>query len=303
MLRWRLILGILIIAILIGLCWLDHKAPLPGMCLFPLLTLALWMATGEVLDLAQAGGIRPIRWTVHVSNLLVVSVAWGSSLYFFFPYGRTPEMSGYFSANYPASTSNWILMALAVAVTIIFLAEMRRFERPGGVTVNVAAAVFAVVYLGALLTFLIQLRMSWGIAGLASVVIVTKMGDIGAYTVGRLFGRNKMAPGLSPGKTMEGAAGAVVFSVGASALTFLWLVPIMNSDASPTRWWGWGLFGVAVCVSGIIGDLAESLIKRDVEQKDSSSWIPGFGGVLDILDSLLLAAPVAYAFWAFGLVG
>lgn len=303
MLRWRLALGILIVAVLVGLCWLDHKAPLPGMCLFPLLVAGLWMATGEVLDMAQAGGIRPIRWTVYASNVLVVSVAWGSSLYFFFPFGRTPEMSGYFSANYPASTSNWILLALASGVILILLAEMRRYERPGGVTVNVAAAVFAVVYLGTLLTFLIQLRMSWGIAGLASVVIVTKMGDIGAYTVGRLFGRNKMAPGLSPGKTIEGAIGAVAFSVGASGATFRWLVPTMNPDANVTAWWGWILFGVAVCLSGIVGDLAESLIKRDVEQKDSSSWVPGFGGVLDILDSLLLASPVAYAFWAFGLVG
>jgi phosphatidate cytidylyltransferase len=300
MLRWRLALGIVIVAVLVGLCWLDHKSPLPGMCLFPLLAVGLWMATGEVLDLAQAGGIRPIRWTVYCSNLLVISVAWGSSLYFV---GRTPEMSGYFSDNYPASTSNWILMALAAGVVLVFLAEMRRYERPGGITVNVAAAVFAVVYLGVLLTFLIQLRMSWGIAGLASVVLVTKMGDIGAYTVGRLFGRNKMAPGLSPGKTIEGAIGAVAFSVGVSAITFVWLVPAMNADASPTSWWGWAMFGVAVCISGMVGDLAESLIKRDVDQKDSSSWVPGFGGVLDILDSLLLASPVAYAFWAFGLVG
>ena len=302
MLRWRLALGILIVGVLVGLCWLDHKAPLPGMCLFPLAVVGLWMATGEVLDLAQAGGIRPIRWTVYASNMVVVSVAWGSALYFY-PYGRVPETSGYFSENYPASTSNWILLALAAGVMLIFLAEMRRYERPGGVTVNVAAAVFAVVYLGALLTFLIQLRMSWGIAGLASVIIVTKMGDIGAYAVGRLFGRNKMAPGLSPGKTIEGAIGAVVFSTGASATTFLWLVPTMNPGANETTWLGWMLFGVTVCVGGMIGDLAESLIKRDVEQKDSSSWVPGFGGVLDILDSLLLASPVAYAFWAFGLVG
>ena len=302
MLRWRLGLGILIVAVLVGLCWLDHISPLHGICLFPLLVVGGWMATGEVLDLAQAGGIRPIRWTVHVSNLLVISVAWGSAVYLDL-LDKTPKMSGYFSVNYPASTSNWILLALAAGVMLILLAEMRRYERPGGVTINVAAAVFAVVYLGTLLTFLIQLRMSWGIAGLASVVIVTKMGDIGAYTVGRLIGRNKMAPGLSPGKTIEGAVGAVVFSVGASAATFLWLVPMMNKDANPTTWWGWGAFGVAVCLSGMIGDLAESLIKRDVEQKDSSRWVPGFGGVLDILDSLLLAAPVAYAFWAFGFVG
>jgi len=302
MLRWRIALGILIVGVVIGLCWLDHVAPWPGMCLFPLLAVGVWMATGEVLDLARAGGIRPVKWTVYFANMLIVSVAWVSSLYFF-PVGREPEASGYFSENYPTAPSNWILMAMALGVLLVFVAEMRRFERPGGVTVNVAAAVFAMVYLGVLLTFLIQLRMSWGIAGLVSVVLVTKMGNTGAYTVGRLFGRNKMAPGLSPGKTIEGAMGAIAASVAASAFTFLWLVPAMNPEANPTQWWGWVLFGVAVCIAGIMGDLAESLIKRDVEQKDSSKWIPGFGGVLDILDSLLLASPVAYACWAFGLVG
>lgn len=302
MLRWRLPLGSLIIAIVVGLCWLDHKAPWPGIYLFPLLVVGLWMATGEVLGLAMAGGIRPVRWTIYLSNLLVISVAWASSLYFYLA-GENPEATGCFSVNYPASTSNWILMALAAGAGLIFLAEMLRFERPGGVTVNVAAAVFAVIYLGTLLTFLIQIRMSWGIAGVASVILVTKMGDIGAYTVGRLIGRNKMAPGLSPGKTIEGAVGALAFSVAASAATFLWIVPAMNPAARATSWLGWGLFGVVVCISGMFGDLAESLIKRDVEQKDSSSRIPGFGGVLDILDSLLFASPVAYAFWAFGLVG
>lgn len=291
------------IAVVVGLCWLDHKAPWPGVCLFPLLVAGLWIATGEVLELARSGGIRPVKWTVYVGNVLVVSVAWVSSLYCSLPASERLEASGHFSAINPAPASNWILVALAVGVGLIFLAEMRRFERPGGVTVNVAAAVFAIVYLGMLSAFLIQIRMSWGIAGVASVILVTKMGDIGAYTVGRLIGRNKMAPGLSPGKTIEGAVGALAFSVAASAATFLWLVPAMNPAARPTTCLGWGLFGLAVSISGMFGDLAESLIKRDVEQKNSSSWMPGFGGVLDILDSLLFASPVAYVFWASGMVG
>ena len=75
----------------------------------------------------------------------------------------------------------------------------------------------------------------------------------------------------------------------------------MVCNTSP--WWGWIAFGLLVGGAGMVGDLAESLLKRDVGRKDSSTWMPGFGGVLDVLDSLLLSAPVAWACWAFGLVG
>ena len=84
--------------------------------------------------------------------------------------------------------------------------------------------------------------------------------------------------------------------------TFAWLVPHATGHAAANAW-GWLPFGLAMGAVGIVGDLAESLIKRDVGCKDSSTWLPGFGGVLDILDSLLLAAPVAWACWALGLVG
>ncbi len=302
MLRWRLLLGTLLVAVVVGLCWLDHKAALPGMYLFPMLVAGLWIATREVLELAEAGGIRPVKWTVYLVNLLLISAAWVSPLHCRLAVEGAGGSGGP-STNCASCASNWVLMALAAGVGLIFLAEMRRFERPGGVTVNAAAAVLAVVYLGMLVTFLIQVRMSWGIAGVASVILVTKMGDIGAYTVGRLIGRHKMAPGISPGKTIEGAVGALAFSVAASAATFLLLVPAMNPGARTTSWLGWGSYGIAVCISGMFGDLAESLIKRDVKRKDSGSRIPGFGGVLDIVDSLLFASPVAYAFWWFGLVG
>ena len=129
------------------------------------------------------------------------------------------------------------------------------------------------------------------------------MGDTGAYTVGRLIGRHKMAPSISPGKTVEGALGAFLFACLGSWLTFRWIVPFLPEGAGPGPWYGWLLFGVLVGGAGMLGDLAESLLKRDVGVKDSSTWMPGFGGVLDILDSLLLSAPVAWFCWAFGLVG
>jgi phosphatidate cytidylyltransferase len=184
------------------------------------------------------------------------------------------------------------------------MVEMARYEKPGGVTVNIAAAVFAVVYVGLMLGFIVQLRMVWGIGALASLLIVVKFGDTGAFAVGRLFGRHKMAPKLSPGKTIEGALGGVLFSCASSWAVFYWLIPALSS-ASPQvgTWWRCVLFALLVCFAGMAGDLAESLIKRDAQRKDSSTWMPGLGGILDILDSTLLAGPVAYACWATGLVG
>jgi phosphatidate cytidylyltransferase len=137
------------------------------------------------------------------------------------------------------------------------------------------------------------------------------MGDIGAYTVGRLIGRHKMAPLISPGKTIEGAFGALAFSCLGAWLAFQFVVPwtaehsavAMQWSHPWSLWWGWIVFGLLVGAAGMLGDLAESLLKRDVGRKDSSTWLPGFGGVLDILDSLLLSAPVAWACWFFGLVG
>lgn len=136
-----------------------------------------------------------------------------------------------------------------------------------------------------------------------SLVIVVKMCDTGAYTVGRLIGRRKMAPVLSPKKTIEGAIGGLVFACLGSWAAFHWLTPaITHSSRPPSPAWGWLAYGLLVAMAGMLGDLAESLLKRDLGRKDSSTWMPGFGGVLDVLDSIILAAPVAYLCWTFGLV-
>jgi phosphatidate cytidylyltransferase len=301
MLRWRLVLGSLIIAALIGLCWIDHVATIPGVVLFPILVLFVLGGTREFLDLAALVGMRPIRGIAFGNNVLVIASAWAVPVYWHF--ASSPESPGHLGVSM-AAASQWVLLALAATVLIALAAEMWRFEKPGGPAVNIAGALFAVVYVGFLMSFVVQLRMLWGIAGVASLLIVVKMGDTGAYAVGRLIGRHKMVPRLSPGKTMEGALGAVVFSCAGSWATFYWLVPMLTSK-SPAEglWWRATLFGLLLCGAGMVGDLAESLLKRDAGQKDSSSWLPGFGGVLDLLDSILLAAPVAYACWAIGLVG
>ncbi len=176
----------------------------------------------------------------------------------------------------------------------------------GRATVNLACEVLSFVYVGLLLTFVVQITFGSGGRGLLallSLIVVVKMGDTGAFTVGSLIGRHKMAPHLSPGKTWEGAAGAMLFAVIGSWVVFHLLRPrlIAGEMGGPTTW-QWVAYGLLVGITGMVGDLAESLLKRDAGQKNSSAWMPGLGGVLDVLDSILFAAPVAYICWAAGLV-
>ena len=289
MLRWRLLLGTLIIAALVGLGWLDQVSAIPGVVLLPVLVIFALLGSQEILGLLRACGLQPVGWVVYVGNVLIAAAPW----------------QAVWAARSSAADYAWPpMLALALAVIGLLIVEMWHYRRPGGVTAKLAAGVLALVYVGLFLSFVVQIRLAWGVGAMAALLIVVKMGDIGAYTVGRLIGRHKMSPYISPGKTLEGAAGALVFSCFASWATFRWLVPATTYAALPRGpWWGWLLFGLLVGLAGMLGDLAESLLKRDCQRKDSSTWLPGFGGILDMLDSVLLAAPVAYALWAFGLVG
>ena len=120
------------------------------------------------------------------------------------------------------------------------------------------------------------------------------MTDTGAYTVGRSAGRNKLWPKISPNKTVEGALGGLLFAV-AFALLFKQIAVLCNEVT--LGWWQTILYGLIIGLIAQLGDLMESMIKRDCERKDASQALPGFGGILDVLDSLLFAAPVGVGFW------
>ena len=162
-----------------------------------------------------------------------------------------------------------------------------------------------VSYIGVLLGVASQLR---GVAGsdagylvIGSLLIVTKGGDIGAYFFGRLFGKRKLVPLLSPGKTWAGAVGALI---GSAATAIAWLhyatplfTPVGSERWASPDWLSAAVYGLILGVTGLVGDLCESLIKRDVGKKDSARLLPGFGGLLDLMDSVLYASPVAYVLW------
>src|SRR5207249_10685375 len=130
------------------------------------------------------------------------------------------------------------------------------------------------------------------VLAMAMTIFIPKCCDTGAYTFGRLIDRLKMAPAISHGKTWEGLAGGMTTAV-VAALVLNRLGPVLPGDGVLSDVAAAG-FGLTVGGAVVLGDLAESLIKRQYRQKDASHAMPGFGGVLDVVDSIVFAAPVAY---------
>jgi phosphatidate cytidylyltransferase len=195
----------------------------------------------------------------------------------------------------PAAASPWepVLFAFAGVVVGAFLVEMAGYREPGTAVPRLALTVFAAAYVGLLGSFLAQIR--WLDADpdrsglmLALAIFVPKSADVGALFAGMALGRHRMTPLLSPKKTWEGLAGGLLLAaVVAAALGQV--NPVFPGGVLEAA-----LFGVVVGGAGVLGDLAESLVKRDGLAKDAAASIPGFGGLLDVIDSLLFAAPVAY---------
>ena len=181
------------------------------------------------------------------------------------------------------------LSLLSAFVLLALLLYQYKSRGASGVLANCGASYFSILYLGLLGSFCVAIRIEFGLWPLLMFAFVIKSADIGAYSIGTLFGRHKFSPKISPGKTWEGMGGAIGAAI-IVAIGFALVCDIM-------LWWSAIIFGLAFAFIGQMGDLAESMIKRDAEQKDSANKVPGFGGVLDIVDSPLVAAPLAYLFF------
>lgn len=151
---------------------------------------------------------------------------------------------------------------------------------------DIVASVFAIVYVPFFAAFLLLMLREFNSAWLVGLlVLLAVMNDLGGWAAGIMFGKHPMAPRLSPKKSWEGFAGSLAASMLAGVICFMLL---------GTQWW-WGVItGIAAAFIGTLGDLLESLIKREVGLKDMSSLLPGHGGVLDRIDALLMFAPVFY---------
>ncbi|HEU5240729.1 MAG TPA: phosphatidate cytidylyltransferase, partial [Ornithinibacter sp.] len=178
-------------------------------------------------------------------------------------------------------------MLVALTLTVLALLLWRLPENPDGYVRDVTAGVFVTMYVPLLAGFAaLMLREDDGADRVVVFIAVTVLSDIGGYVAGVLFGRHPMAPTISPKKSWEGFAGSALFTAVGGALLVTLLVDGL--------WWEGVVIGLAAMVAATLGDLGESMIKRDLGIKDMGSLLPGHGGMLDRLDSLLLAAPVTY---------
>lgn len=282
-----------------------------GLWLLPLLFFFALGTAHDVAKLVAASGHAIARSDAMIGAGIITASAVVPLLW--------PVVGGTYPVGDAIGRLGWIVVAGVAAVFVIYLREMRRYvDGQTGVIERTCAAAFVSMYVGLPMAMLVSLRTlgsgNWGLAALVTMIAVTKSTDAGAYFTGKSLGRNKLVPRLSPGKTREGAAGGIATAT-IVAFVCLWsLFPaIADGDAGPVLTFNLGwlaspivgalVLGPVLAVSGMIGDLAESLIKRDSGAKDSGDLLPGLGGVWDVTDSLIAAIVPAYVCFAVGVGG
>jgi len=191
-------------------------------------------------------------------------------------------------------TKNWELLFIVVGFLLTMLLQFRRADTQNAI-VGLSTTLFGVLYVSWFFSFLVKIRFllpGWeGIQLLAFIITVTKCGDIGALLIGSKFGKHPLLKAVSPNKSIEGAIGSFAFSMIAAVLAKSWLPDLPHFSVIHVA-----LMGAFFGGLGQLGDLSESLIKRDCNVKDSGKMMPGMGGVLDIIDSLLFSAPAFYLY-------
>jgi phosphatidate cytidylyltransferase len=298
-LKYRLITGPLLIAALLFLVWLDDRVetvelsdamsrmfagrdnPPGGLVIFILGLVVAPLAAKELSAIFRAQGIMTRTWLTAAAAMAGLVVSY----------------------SVPIGTDAVTAIAIvSTAMCGVFVASLLLFSRHRNVEGVVAAAgavMFTMVYLGLMTGFLLALRRQHSAWWIVGVLLVTKSCDTGAYFTGRAIGRHKMIPWLSPGKTWEGLMGGVILAMITGAVaawaSSQWLSPV---DHVPVQ--VGVLAGIVFGLVGQFGDLTMSLLKRGAGIKDSSRLLPGLGGVLDVLDSPLMVAPVAFWLLEFG---
>lgn len=190
-----------------------------------------------------------------------------------------------------------LAIGLGMAWTVLIQMWRRAYDH---FFTNVALTCFGMIYLGITCSLLLALSQvstaedpHRGIQLTMMLLTACKLGDVTAYFGGRTFGKHKMTPRISPGKTWEGFAASFIGAIAGSYIVTA-IFQACGYPAAFSGWWQPFVWGLVLGPLGVAGDLAESCMKRQAEVKDSGSILPGFGGWLDVFDAIILAAPVAY---------
>jgi phosphatidate cytidylyltransferase len=261
-------------AILIPITWWTCKrAPFPVFLAIAMTTIGI--AAWECYGLLRARGSRPFTTAGVALSLLVV---WSAA-------GLTPRLVP--------------IDVITAAVVLVPALAMLRREGPEAMLDTVWSTLLPIVLVGLGLAYTIALRAVPGERGsdlLMLLLVCVTFSDTAAYYVGSALGKRRLAPSISPKKSVEGLVGGVVGGVVGAFVGTLWFFRALTPAHALA-------VGILVSLSGAAGDLAESMVKRAAGRKDSSSLLPGHGGMLDRVDGLLVAAPVLYYYWRIFLSG
>lgn len=294
MLRYRLLSAVVIIACSLGFVALDAWFPVGQAHGFWMVPLGLYLMYGSAIEciaLIRQSEFGPIDnpaliGTAGVMAAGVVPVFW-------------PLCGSPYPADCLLGKLGWPLAASLAALAGSFVWHLRQYQTGNQVFIRSILAGWVAVYFGISFSFWIALRLTgasgWGLYLVVGMIVITKFSDAGAYFCGRFFGRTKLCPNVSPGKTVEGLVGGMIIATIVSWVYFKLCAPLTFGIQNVTATWsGVLLLGVLLTVAGLCGDLLQSIFKREVNAKDSGRLMPGLGGLWDVTDSLLPASVVGY---------
>ena len=299
--RKRLIFGPILIAFMLVGLWLDQaiegvRWPLdypplgfdgtapPAVVVLPVMLLVAVLGGRELALMLKAKGVHASRLTLALAAAVGLLAS-------------TPLFANLLSGGKGPADGAAGLASVAAAMVLMGIVHHARTRNTQGAMLSIGAVLFSFGYLGLTFGFLLRIRLEHSAWVLVWVLATVKACDIFAYFTGKAIGKHKLILWLSPGKTWEGLVGGMIGSaiVGGAGLALLTAYTPFNPAGSPaTTALAGAVGGACMGLAGQLGDLMASMMKRDAGIKDSSRLLPGFGGVLDVIDSPILVAPLAY---------
>ncbi|HEY3760986.1 MAG TPA: CDP-archaeol synthase [Verrucomicrobiae bacterium] len=277
----RLISTVILWTIILTALFSSHQLISEGVFIVIIVLLAL-AGLAEFYGIAEKRGLACFKYCGLIGAILLTV-------------GTFLELTGHIGTQgSPARVNDFETSFIILFVLGLCVRQLVAKTNPAGLTA-IAVTLFGLMYVPWLLNFIQKINFFPNVEGkyfLLYFVLVTKFSDMGAYLVGSLIGRHKMIPRISPGKTWEGFGGAILVSTAASLV----FVHFFHDHMYRMNWLHATILGVILSLTAVVGDLIESLFKREAGVKDSGRFFPGIGGILDLLDSLLFNAPIMYLY-------
>ncbi len=252
----RLVASVLLIAIIFSTIFIDWIC---GLVVIIFIVLGLY----EFFTMVEKKGIKIYKYFgIGMGTVIPLSIVFNFEL-----------------------TKGWELLFIVLALLILILMQFTRRDTNGTI-VGISTTLFGILYVSWFLSFMIKIRyLNGGVGLFITVLLITKLGDIGAYIIGSRFGKTPLIPRISPKKTVEGAIGGLLFSI---------IGALISKSFLDLSYFHLICIGIFLGILAQLGDLSESLIKRDCQVKDSGKIFWSMGGALDVIDSLIFTAPVFY---------